>query len=153
MIPNIAALLGKALSDYEAAAYLLSLGSREDVQEDQEGSRFANFPDAGVSLIHEDERIVTVFLFTAGHQGQVAFAGEAPLGIRLSMTQKDVRSVLGVPQFQMKAKELTFLGRKGPVDRYDTPALSMAFDYDEHTGRILMLTLMLPECVPKATEP
>ncbi len=152
MITDPIELLGKSVEAPDVETYLSSLGrttSEEDDDEDVEKGEYLSFPDAGMELETEEGVIAAVFLYLGGQDGFAAYRGPMPLGTGFDDTQAVIRSALGAPNFQMPAKELPFLGRNGPIDRYDSPSHSVAFDFHETSGRLQLVTLMHPAAVPR----
>ena len=155
MIKEPLELLGRRLDDTDVQVYLSLLGpaSEPEEEDNDEGvekiGEYVSFMDSGVEIESEAGVVQAVFLYPGGEDGFAAYRGPMPLATSMTDTQSDIRRLLGTPTFHMPAKELPFLGRRGPVDRYDRPAYSVAFDYDEHSGGIRLLTVMHPDAVPK----
>lgn len=68
------------------------------------------------------------------------------------MTQQEVRQMLGSPQFERQAGEIKYLGRFGPIDRYDFEDWSIHLQYSETHGCIDQVCLAVFSAVPERTD-
>jgi hypothetical protein len=143
-------LLGRRVNGRLVRGYLRTLGQIEESSPDEEQGpeRYVAVRSAGVELLAEGGIVQAVTLFQ-GDNWYSHYAGALPLGLRMDLLRAEVQALLGAPDFQMEATKLPHLGRVGPCDRYDGSGFSTAVDYDEHTGRIVKVQVMLPSAVPK----
>ena len=137
-------LLGRQLNAPEVREYLRSLGPVEESSEAEEQGpeHYTAVKSAGLEILSEENVIRVVILYPQ-------YSGPLPLGLALDMTRRDVRAVLGEPQFEREAGEVKYMGRLGPCDRFDGSEFSAAVEYEESTGAIRMVQLLLPEAVPR----
>jgi hypothetical protein len=142
------ALLRRSIGDAEVQGYLSVFGTMPEPFE-AEGHIYWSFYSGGVAILAGvDHTIQAVFLYAGGHEGYAAYSGPLPWGVRLDLTQSEFHRLLGAPAFSMQAREVPFLGRKGPMERYDRPALSLHVEFSAATGQPLVLCLMAPNTVP-----
>lgn len=130
--------------------YLRSLGrvSEWATGDEEIPGRFVDVFSAGVGLMVEDGVIQAVNLYPVGRDDYAPYTGDLPLGLTPSMTRRDTRRVLGVPQFRREPGEVKFLRRVVAIERYDRAEWSVALEFDASSGRIVLVQLMRPEAVP-----
>jgi hypothetical protein len=141
-------LLGHSVDDREVREYLGAYGSFPD-PEVIEDDVYWQFYDAGVALLTgRDHVIQTVFLYAAGHEGYSGYRGELPLGLTLDLGPGSAAALLGEPAFSAPARQIKYLGHKGPMERYDLPSFSVHLEFAQASGRLLVVSLMTPGAVP-----
>lgn len=144
-------LLRRQLDTTEVRNFLASLGQVEESSPDEEQGpeHYIAVRTAGLELMAEEGLVQAVTFYQRGHEGYEQYTGALPLGLSMALPRSEVRRLLGVPDFEMEAQDLPHLGRVGPCDRYDGQQFSTAIDYDETTGTIVKVQVMLPEAVPR----
>jgi len=70
-------------------------------------------------------------------------------GVEFAWDREQVRARLGTASLVTEAKSISGLGRYGPSDRYDYPSHSIHFQFNPTDPRVDLMTIMVPERVPK----
>jgi hypothetical protein len=149
---NPVELLGKTATEEAVREFLAAHAgplSVQPVDPDLPERRYWVAPSAEVELLADAaDRITTIFLYVAA-EGHQPYRGPLPRGVQPHMTQEEVRGILGAPAFERPARELQYLGRSGPSDRYDYGDYSIHFQYSEAHGGFEVVALMTSAVVPE----
>jgi hypothetical protein len=145
-------LLGKHIEDPLVRAFLIRHGGGHELEppdDDLPDRRYVTTHDSGVELSTDLEGMVrVVYLHLNGHEAKPAFVGDLPLGLSAGFMQRDVRRLLGQPQFERPGRDVPLLGRYGPSDRYDFDAYSIHLQYAETSSSLVLVTVMVRSAVP-----
>jgi hypothetical protein len=146
-------LLGRPIGDRDVALFVESFAHtlRLSVNPDLPERRYFVGDSGEIELLaDEHENIQVIFLYLGGYKGHRPYRGPLPFGLHVGMSQEEVRATLGVPQFERPAAEVKYLGRFGPIERYDHGRHSLHFQYSEAHGGIEQVTLSVAAAVPES---
>jgi hypothetical protein len=96
LVTDIAVAIGKALGSSDVTDVLNSLAPVR-VVEDPPFRTYIGSPKKGVDLLFENDRVVSIQIYTQATRTFSPFRGTLPLGLMMSMKQPDVHALLGVP--------------------------------------------------------
>jgi hypothetical protein len=93
---DIVAAVGKMSNASEIVAVLNSIAPNR-VSEDPPFRRYIGSPQKGIDLLFENDRVISVQIYTQATRTFSAYSDELPFGLRKLMNQADVHKLLGVP--------------------------------------------------------
>jgi hypothetical protein len=145
-------LLGRGLDDRALNETVRHLGEepRVDVIGDE---TYFKYVASGVALAFgADERLRTVFLHSAGHDGYSESVVPPPKGIQWRMERSAVIAMLGEPARSGRGGSIEGLGPVPPWDLYIYDDFAMNVQYARDSPRAVLITLMHPNVVPRLTQ-
>jgi hypothetical protein len=141
-------LLGHSVDEREVREYLAAYGAFPD-PEVIEDDVYWQFYGSGVALLTDRDHVIqTVFLYATGHEGYSGYRGPLPLGLSHDLGPGAAAALLGEPAFSAPARQIQYLGHKGPMERYDLPTFSVHLEFAQASGKLLVVSLMTPGAVP-----
>ena len=151
MIKDPSDLLARSVDDADIRRYLAEHEATSQMEPELD-SIYYSLGRSGIQLLVEGARTIqSVFLYGVGHEtGLGPYIGPLPFGLSMDLRRVEVRAALGPPSFEAPAREVAYLGRMDPMERYDLPSCSIHLEYAEPDGKILVVTLMTPEAVPRS---
>lgn len=136
--PGLVPLLERFSTPLEEFAYPI------DLQESEERITY-RFREMGVELsfrCHERDEVqlTTIYLLSEGYLGYHQYKREFLFGIGFDASRAEVQEKLGAPTYTSTRILLH--------DRYDFDQVHIHYSYDEISGRINIMTLMMPGTCP-----
>jgi hypothetical protein len=94
---DVVAAVGKMGNASEIAAVLNSIAPNR-VSEDPPFRRYVGSPQKGIDLLFENDRVISVQIYTQATRTFSVYSDELPFGLQDSMNQTDVHKLLGAPE-------------------------------------------------------
>lgn len=94
---DVVAAVGKMGNASETAALLNSIAPNR-ISEDPPFRRYVGSPQKGIDLLFENDRVISVQIYTQATRTFSTYADELPFGLQKSMKQFDVHNLLGAPE-------------------------------------------------------
>ena len=149
-------LLGRQVDDRAVTSFIAAFSgtlTAEPPDPDLPDRRYFVGEATEIELLADDRnRLQTIFLYLNRYKGHREYRGPLPRGLLAAMTQQEVRQILGSPQFERQAGEIKYLGRFGPIDRYDFEDCSIHLQYSETHGCIDQVSLAVLSAVPERAD-
>jgi hypothetical protein len=105
------------------------------------GNTYFENENMGLSMLCENDILVSVFLFADGKDGFSQFTGKLPDGISFQTSRELLRLSLGRPTEQGEPEEITSTLIHGGWDKYQYECFSVHFTYAIGGGAIELITL------------
>ena len=96
---DLISILGKDASSTEVASVVNGYALL-DAYDDPPFRRYLGSSLKGVDLLFENEKVLDIQLFVQRSETHASFSDELPFGVKIGMTDKDIHSVLGEPEFR-----------------------------------------------------
>lgn len=85
------------MSDASEVVAVLNSIAPIRVSEDPPFRRYVGSPQKGIDLLLENDRVISVQIYTQATRTFSAYFEELPFGLKSTMTQAEVHDLLGVP--------------------------------------------------------
>jgi hypothetical protein len=147
--PPVFRLLGENVQEALQGHFIALLGA-DPVVTTTDDRTHVDIVSAGLSLVaFADGRVSAIQLYADGYQSHDQFSGVMPFNFTFKTSREQVRDKLGTPTVSGGGTASLLYGKAPAWDRYDTSAFSLHIQYSEDTKQIQMITIMLPDAVPK----
>jgi hypothetical protein len=108
-----------------------------------------SYKNKGVEFaFDENQRVQTIHMHSLNDEGFNEFAYSLPNDLSFSLSQQDVRSILGMPNKITSGLKVPVLGKMPDSDIYYFDGYSIAVVYSDNLKSIRRITLMTPEATP-----
>ncbi|WP_438017217.1 DUF6392 family protein [Sorangium sp. So ce315] len=141
MMKDIQKLLGLTYSEMSASDIVsgFSIPQPESIDLDS----YVEMPNEGVSFIlPRGTKISGIHLYSAGRDGYNEFAGCIPKGLQFSMSQEEVRRLMGQPLQSGDAVVDPIMGDMPAWDKFDLGDYFVHVEYALAVDRIGLITLL-----------
>jgi hypothetical protein len=146
---SLPSLLGQPC---DVAVALLSLPTSIDATEVQhtEGRTYVDFRKSGIGFeLDTEQRVVALFLHSAGHEDFQQCVAVPPDGIMLGDNQAFIEARLGRSTSSGGGSLHPILGKTPRWSRYERSGYVLHIQFQEMCNAIDMITIMAPHVVPK----
>jgi hypothetical protein len=136
---QVSDLLGQRYEDLRASSILGPDMPEAELIGDQS---YVSLPEQGMSLVLPDnERVGTIQLYAAGHEGFSQFDGDVPSGIAFAIPRSEVRKQLGAPVLCGERQSIPVLGEKPAWDSYLLNGIRMHIEYSLQGESVQLISL------------
>lgn len=146
---SLVSMLGMNLDAVGKSAFVLSL-NEPPATEKIEDRFYMELPNSGLAFIASlEQRVMAIQLHAEGYQNYKGFAGAMPEAVAFSNSRRAMQSLLGKPSASGGGKVIQFFGKAPTWDRFDRSEYSLHVQYADDEASINLVTVMLPEFIPK----